>query len=177
MDKNISVKSLMKELRNGDFVLNCRMPMKYTAGFPVFGMKNRKACLTIPFSFYKVTGETDRTEVYPIKYTVTVLLPEGKPAGFEDLEIHPDFKDTDFQKQIGYFRHESIRALNKRDYAAAKEKLYGLYDKMIAALLTGEEADAAEQKEFSELLGRLMPPSLKPQYKLLDEDFYSRYLS
>ncbi|MCC8029668.1 MAG: hypothetical protein LIO75_07740 [Lachnospiraceae bacterium] len=177
MDKNISVKSLMKEIRNGEFVLNCRMPMKYTAGFPVFGMKNKKACLTIPFSFYKVTGETDRTEVYPIRYTVTVLLPEGKPAAFEDLETNPAFADVDFSEKIGYFRHESIRNLNKREYAAEEAKLYGLYDKMVAALLNGEEAGAADQKEFSELLGRLMPPSLKPQYKLLDENFYSRYLS
>lgn len=172
----ISVKEILKELGTSGFIMNCRMPMGYAAGFPILQIKNQSLCLLVPYFKVRTTGEVDKTQVFPIRYTVTLELPKGAVVKYEDLSFHPAFGKIDFSKPVGYFRHDSIKQYNKRQYAEKKEELLSFYDKVINALLFGTEYTKADEEELRRLLQIMLEPSLLPQYRALDKDFYHKYL-
>ena len=177
MENKISVKDILRKMKNDDFVLNCLMPMSYTYGLPILQIRNERLCLAIPYLRYKVTGEADKTLVYPIRYEVTVALPEKKPVEFIDLQYDNRFAKIDFSAPIGLFRHEAIKHLNKKEYEAAREELFACYDKVIDALLNGSEYTDEDEMRMCELMKMLVEPCLLPIYKALDEDFYNKYLA
>lgn len=170
------LKSLIREIKNSNFVLGCEMPLGYVEGYPILQIRNQQLCLVIPFLKYKVTGAVDKTLVFPIRYAVTVILPEKKIVKFEDLSTNPIFAKVDFEKPIGYFRHDSIKQFNKSEYKAKKDELYGMYDKIIDALLGEGDYSAEDDEAMKELAGIMLEPSLKPIYRVLDSDFYNKYL-
>lgn len=176
MEKKFSVKEMLQELKVSPFLLYCEMPMGYVEGLPILQVRNDSLCMVIPFLRYQITGKVDQTLVYPIRYTVTVELPEGKLTAFQDLRVIPQFAKVDFSKPVGLFRHDAIRHMNKKEYAAKRDELFGMYDKIVDALIHGaaytEEDDAAMRK----LMKIMVEPSLLPIYKVLDEDFYHKYL-
>lgn len=176
MKHTISVKEILKELRTNSFIINCRMQMGYAAGFPILQIKNQSLCLQIPYLKTHKTGEVDKTQVFPIRYTVTLVLPKGDVVKYEDLSFNPAFEKIDFSKPIGYFRHDSIKQYNKSQYAEKKEELFSLYDKVINALLFGAEYTKGDEEEMCRLLQIMLEPSLLPQYRVLDKDFYHKYL-
>ncbi|MCD7715857.1 MAG: hypothetical protein LUI39_05335 [Lachnospiraceae bacterium] len=181
MDKKISVKEMMDETRKmntqiGDFALNCRMPLQYRPAMPLFGKCGGKVFLTIPFNYYKITGVSDKTEVYPVRYAVTITLPDKTPVKFEDLSMSETFQTADLTKPVGYFRHDSIKDLSAVEYRELEEELYMLYNKKIEKLLSGGEENPEEERKFSGILRRILPPSLYSQYRALDPDFYYTYL-
>ena len=100
MDKKICVKEILREVKTSPFLLYCEMPMGYVEGLPILQIRNGNLCLLIPFLRYQITGEVDKTLVYPIRFAVTVLLPEGKVMGYQDLKIHPQFAKVDFTKPV-----------------------------------------------------------------------------
>ena len=177
MKKEISLKSIIKELRTSDFVLGCRMPIGYSAGLPVLQIKNGGLCLLVPYLKYKVTGEVDKTLVFPIRYTVTVELPQGTPVAFEDLSFNARFKKVDFSRPVGLFRHDSIKQYSKQEYHALRDELLTMYDKVVDALLYSSEYAEADDIRMKELLHILPEPSLLPIYKALDSDFYAKYMA
>ena len=176
MDKKISIKTLLREVKTSPFLLYCELPMGYVEGLPVLQIRNGQLCLLIPFLKYQITGKADQTLVYPIRYTVTVLLPEGKVVGFQDLGIQPQFCNVDFNKPVGLFRHEAIKQWGKKEYNAKREELLGMYDKVANALLYGEAYTEEDEQEMRTLLQTMLEPSQMPIYKVLDEDFYEKYL-
>lgn len=176
MDKKISVKALVREVKTSPFLLYCELPMGYVEGLPILQIRNNQLCLVIPFLKYQVTGKVDQTLVYPIRYTVTVLLPEGKIMGYQDLGLTPQFAKVDFTKPVGIFRHEAIKQWGKQEYAAKRDELFGMYDKVVSALLYGTEYTEEDETAMRQLLQTMVEPSQLPIYKVLDEDFYDKYL-
>lgn len=176
MKNEISLNEIIREVQRSKFVSCCAMPLGYKPALPVLKILNSKLCLVIPFVRYKITGEVDKTQVFPIKYTVTVLLPEAKPIAFEDFTYKPEFKDVSFGEPIGLFRHDSIKQFSKYEYAQKREELFGMYEKIIASLIYGENYTQEDDAEFSKLLNIMLEPSLKPFYEAIDSDFYNKYI-
>lgn len=171
------ITAVLKGLKTDPFVLNAEMPMSYVPGLPILQILNDQLCLCVPFLQYRPTGTVDQTLVYPIRYTVTLSVPEFKPLAFMDLSIHPRFANVDFSKPVGTFRHEAIRHLNKKEYDAKRNELLQQYDKVIAALIDGEAYSEKDEEDMCSLLQMLTEPSLYPIYRALDEDFYNKYLA
>lgn len=177
MKNTTEVEKLKKDLETGGFFLNCRIPPGYRTVFPILAIKNGGLCLIFPYLKYQTTGEVDRTLVFPIRYTISVELPAGKIIGFEDLEYREAFGHVDFDKPIGYFRHEEIKKYKKAEYESLYQELMEEYDKVISLLLEGGEYSPSNEKRMSELLSLLTEPFLQPMYRELDRDFYNKYLA
>ena len=177
MKTNFSIKEFIKEVKASNFVKNSSIPLEYVPGTPLFRICNSKLCLVIPFLRYKITGVVDKTYVYPIRYTVTVQLPEQKIVAFEDLSLNPMFCKVDFERPIGLFRHESIKTYTQKQFKDERNKLYATYDKIITDLLKNGKYAKADHEEFAKLLNILLEPSLKPIYKGLDKKFYEKFLN
>lgn len=175
--KKIDIKTILKEIKTSDFVLACKIPLGYLQGLPILQIKNDRLCVTIPYLKYKVTGVVDKTLVFPIRYTITLSLPDKNVIGFSDLSFEPIFKNINYSKAIGYFRHDEIKHLNKDEFKAKKDELFAEYDKVINALLYGEEYSEENEEKMCKLMKMIIEPSLLPIYKALDEDFYNKYLS
>lgn len=175
--KNVSVENIIKQIKTSDFTLNCKMPMGYSSALPILQIKNDCLCLTIPYLKYKITGVVDKTLVYPIRYTISVELPENNIIGFADLAFSKSFEKVDFNKPIGYFRHESIKNLGKKEYKEKRTQLLSLYGKLADSLLFGTEFTEEDENNMRDLLKILVEPSLYPIYKVLDRDFYNRFLA
>lgn len=176
MDKQISIKKIIKELRTSDFHLNCQMPMDYSSGFPIMQINNGSLCLLIPYLKYKPTGVVDQTLVYPIRFTITIELPQARVVKFEDLSFHPQFGKIDFNSPIGQFRHDAIKQYNKKEYFDLRDELYSLYDRVAEFLLYRADYNAVDEERTRELLMLLVEPSELPIYEILDKDFYEKYL-
>ena len=176
MSVELNMSELYRELKTNDFVLNCRLPMGYTAGYPVLAVKNDRLCMTVPFLKYKMTGKVDKTLVYPIRYLITMTLPERSIVGFEDLSVNPVFAKVDFERPIGYFRHEAVKSMTKAQYNDSRALLFSMYDKIIDTVLYDSDYTLEDDERFRELLVIMLEPSLRPIYRVIDKDFYNKYL-
>lgn len=176
MDTKISVKSILRQMHRNEFVRGCRMSMEYTYSYPILQIKNDRLCLVIPYLKYKTTGEVDKTYVYPIRYAITIVLPEMMPTEYKNLEYESRLGKVDFKTPIGLFRHDAIKHLNKKEYEATREELYACYDKVIAAILFDKEYDIEDEEKMRNILQMMVEPCQLPIYKILDEDFYNKYL-
>ena len=177
MDNRISIEKIIKEMKTSDFMLNCKMPMGYSAGLPVLQIRNGALCLMIPYLKYKITGEVDKTLVFPIRYTLVLELPEQNIVSFSDLAYNNQFESIDFSKPVGFFRHDSIKKLTKAEYQNTRHELLSLYNKLAEALVFDESFTDADDAKMRELLRLLVEPSLYPMYRALDADFYNKYLA
>ncbi len=176
MNKKIDTKKLLKSLKTNDFVLSCRMPMGYSYGIPVLEVRNGYLCMTVPYLKYHVTGEVDKTLVYPARNTITISLPDEKIVAFEDLRFNPRFAKVNFSMPVGLFRPDKLKEINKKQYEALKNELYSLYDKLIDALINDKPFSEEDNARLGELLKLLVEPCLYPIYRALDLDFYNKYL-
>lgn len=174
MKKKIS--DILKEMKTNEFILRCGMPMGYVPGLPVLQIRNDELCLTVPFLRYRVTGQPDKTLVYPIRYTATFVLPEMKPVEFQDLQYQARFGKISFGEPVGLFRHEAVRHLSRQEYQALRSELMGEYDRVIDALLNDGEYGPEHEARMAELMTMMVEPSLRPMYQALDADFYGKYL-
>lgn len=175
MNKKVNVSKILKALKTNALILNAKMPLGYGCGIPTVQIRNGYLCLTVPYLKYKMTGKVDKTLVYPIRNVATVSLPEGDVVAFEDLRYDKRFEKVDFSQPIGLFRHDAIKELSQKEYNEKIDEIYTLYDKMIAALLYGEEYSDADDLKLGELIRMIVEPSLWPIYKAIDEDFYNKY--
>ena len=71
---------------------------------------------------------------------------------------------------------DAIKQWGKKEYSAKREELLGMYDKVANALLYGEAYTEEDEQEMRTLLQTMLEPSQMPIYKVLDEDFYEKYL-
>lgn len=175
--KNIDVAQIIKNIKSSDFYYNCKIPMGYVDGYPVLSIKNSKLCLTIPFLKYKITGEVDKTLVYPIKYLITVCVSDENVVGFEDLSFNSLFRKVDFDKPVGFFRHDAVKKYNKNQFKEKRTELYNMYNKIATAILYNTPYSEAEDAQFKELFNIMLEPSLTPIYKAIDKDFCDKYLN
>ena len=175
--KDFSISKLIKNIKRSKFVNESTIPLEYVPGIPFFHMVNSEVYVTIPFLRYKATGEVDKTQVFPIRYTVTLSLPQEKIVGFQDLSVNPTFRKLDFNKAIGLFRHESVKEYTQKQFREEKSKLYACYDKILIDLVEKKRCKKSDCEEFCTLLNILLEPSLKPIYRALNKEFYTKFIS
>lgn len=176
MNIEFSTEALIKKLKTNAFILNSSMPMGYVPGLPILCILNGNLCMKVPFLKYKVTGEVDKTFVYPVKYVATITLPEEQIVAFEDLYFRDSFAKVIFSNPVGVFRHEAIKNLDKQAYDNLRSKLYAEYDKIVTSLASGQPYPASDEAEFKHLFNLLIEPSLRPFYKAIDLSFAKKYI-
>ncbi len=172
-----SIEQIKNNLKKSNFLLDCRLPMGYSQGLPILSIKNGCLCITFPYLKYQTTGEVDKTLVYPIRYAVTLELPTEKIIGYEDYEYRDAFKNIDFDKPVGLFRHKAIQQYDENQYNEIRKELMGEYDKVIQSILENADYTVSDEKRMRKLLQLLVEPSLLPMYQVIDIDFYKKYLS
>jgi len=177
MNSNFSTEALIKQLKTNAFIQNSSMPMGYVPGLPILCILNGNLCMKIPFLKYKVTGELDKTYVYPIKYVATIIVPEGQVVSFEDMSLKEAFAKVTFTDPIGTFRHEAVKGMNKEAYENLRSSLYKEYDKIVASLTNQEVYTFDDEQRFKRLLNTILEPSLRPFYKVIDPCFTNKYIS
>ncbi len=157
-------------------VVKAMVPIEYGMGLPTISICNDELLVHIPF-FKEEYRPKDQSLVFPFAYVVSAIWDSGKITEVYRTEYSDRFCGLLVNQPVGTFRHKAIQNLNKGEYLTLKEKLYELYDEVIKALTSEMEYTQAMEKEFQELLNRMMEPSLKQCYRLLDNEFYERFLS
>ncbi len=175
MSQYRSINEIFKEIRSSKPYY--MMPMGYVSGYPMLTVKSSRVCVAVPYYKYHITGEVDQTEVYPIRYVITYAVQDGVIVASEDLQKNKAFAQVDFNKPVGTFRHDSIKSLNKHQYAEKQQELYGMYDNLIAAMIENRDYPIEQLQQFKDLLSTLVPPSLKPFYQVLHPHFYRSFMA
>lgn len=153
------------------------VPMGYTPGIPVLTALQEELCVAIPFLRYKVTGEKDRTLVYPVRYVATYVIPEMLLVSFVDLAYTPAAKDIDFNKPVGFFRHKAIANLTRLEYNALRERTLAGLDSLAGYLLGGSEHNKETDSRLVRDMSRIIEPSLYPFYKSSYPKFFAKYIN
>ena len=172
-----STEALINSLKTNKFIQYSSIVMGYVPGLPILTVLNGNLCLKVPYLKYKVTGEVDKTFVYPIKYVVTISIPEGTIIGFEDLSFNKSYINVAFGSPVGTFRHDAIKNLDKKAYSNLRSILFTEYDKIVNHLAFGKEYSFDDEKHFKALLNVVLEPSLIPFYSIIDNEFASRYIT
>lgn len=176
MGKRYTTEALIRKLRTNAFILNSSMPMGYVPSLPILCILNGNLCMKIPFMKYKITGEIDKTFVYPTRYVVTILIPEEQFVAFEDLSLQDTFSKVNFSEPIGTFRHEAVKHLDKPAYDNLRSTLYEEYDKIVMSLISGKGYSSNDEIRFRTLFNTILEPSLRPFYMAIDKDFANKYI-
>ncbi len=153
------------------------IPMSYTPGIPFLSVSNEELCINVPFLRYKVTGEKDKTLVYPIRYVVTYVIPENIMIRFVDLAYTPLASKIDFNKPVGHFRHRAIADLNRDQYNALRRDTLDALNHVAAEMLGEEDEDPETDTRLYELMSRIVEPSLYPIYHKLAPSFFKKYIN
>lgn len=153
------------------------IPIGYNPGIPMLSVKEDNLCLIIPYLRYKITGEKDKTLVFPIRYVVDYVVPEFQLVKFEDLAFNQAYDKVDFDKPCGYFRHKAIEDITQKEYQFLRETtLYG-FDKVADVLLNGQLYTVADYNTMACQLQKIVEPSLWGFYRVLAPDFYNKYFT
>lgn len=176
MNSNFSTESIIHGLKKNKFIQYSNIVMGYAPGLPILVNINGRLCMKVPYLKYRVTGQLDNTLVFPIRYVVTISLPEGAIVGFEDMSFNKAFSKVEFEIPVGRFRHEAVRNMNKTEYANSRSKLFAEYDKIIKHIVLGGTYSDYDEKRFKTLLNIILEPSLVPFYSAIDSEFVGRYV-
>lgn len=174
---NTAISRLYKSLKSREEV-RALIPMGYVAGMPIIAIKNEQLVAQVPFLRYKITGEVDRTLVFPIRYIMEYLVPEGHAVGFKDLAMEPEYADYNFDQVIGFFRHQAVKHLDREAFMKLKEQILAQYDKLVSFLI-GESEDytPTDDQTLASNLQTIIEPFVIKQYASLNNDFYNKYLT
>ena len=176
MNKIFSTEALIHSLKSNKLIQHSNISMGYVPGLPIISILNGNLCMKVPYLKYKVTGEVDKTFVYPIKFIVTISIPEETVIGIEDLSFNESFADVEFNNPIGLFRHDAIKNLNKEAYSNLRKALYVEYDKIVSYLTDRGAYTLTDESHFKSLFNVILEPSLYPFYRAIDTDFTNKYL-
>lgn len=157
--------------------LQAIIPMGYTPGIPMLSVKQDNLCLIVPFLRYKITGEKDKTQVFPIRFVAEYLIPEGVMIKFEDFAYTPLSEKLDFNKACGLFRHKAIEKLSKQEYEILRTKTLESLDKVAEVLLEGITYSKTDHELLCSQLQTIVEPSLWSFYQLLAPEFYNKYFT
>ena len=172
MEKLIKIDELIKKVKQSPIAKEL-IPMEFGSGWPIISIRKGKIAISIPY--YKVIlCENEKTELYPLYYLITVVLPNYEIIEFSNLKFDKRFSQVDFSAVAGYFRHEGIMNLNKSEYADEKQKLYDFYDELIFSI--SNSVTFKNEEKMQELFSRLLEPGLSCFYKMLSNSFYERYM-
>lgn len=147
------------------------IPQELVSGWPCIHKAGRTLCITIPY--YTRLAAQERIALFPIYCAVT--YPLGNHERLMDFTIYPnqkDWRDVDYTKPVGYFRHAALADVKtKGEYQALCRELYAYYDEMVASILAGKPFE--NEEKMSVLFTKLMEPGQYPQYLRINKKFYS----
>lgn len=149
------------------------IPAELASGWPCIRKAGGKLCVVIPY-FNRRPVENGYA-LYPIYCSVTILwnVP-GKMLDFTIYPLQEDWKDVDYSKPSGFFKHKALEDVRTRDeYIALCDRLYGYYDEMVLAVSENRPFDG--EREMAGLFSKLMEPSLYPFYEKINKKFYSNF--
>lgn len=153
------------------------IPMGYVPGLPILTVKNQCLVAIVPFLRYKMTGVKDHTLVFPIRYIMEFSLPNSTLVKFVDLAMERQFSEIDFKKAMGFFRHDAIKHLDKSAYHELRIETLSLYDKLCDMLVYDASYSDNDDIHLRQNLKLLLEPSLYGYYKVIDIDFFNKYLN
>lgn len=153
------------------------IPVGYNPGIPMLSIKEDNLCLIIPYLRYKITGEKDKTLVFPIRYVAEYLIPEYQLVRFDDLAYSKIASKIDFDKPCGYFRHKAIEDLTQEEYQSLRKETLYSFDKVADVLLNGLQYTIADENTMSCQLQKIVEPSLWGFYRVFAPDFYNKYFT
>lgn len=165
-----TVASLLKEVRR-TALFRERVPMEAGIGWPIPIRRGWRVDLLLPL--YGFGREDGRTRLYPPFGTVTVDQLTGVPRDYVDLRATRPWRVASPPEPIGRFPHDAVRG-PAGAYLKARARLLECYDELCASMRN--DTPFGSEREFGELLGRLVEPALLPYYRVLGPAFYERYL-
>lgn len=174
MSEMKAIADIYSELAGNAYMLRDVLPLGYGAGLPMLKMMDGKLCLQVLYWKCVVTGEKNKNLIYPARYVLSFSLPELKVVESLDLIKAEKFKAVEFDKPVGIFPHEALRGLNKKQYIELRKGLYKALDMLVQNELDGIKDEVVEQ-EVAKAFTRLLEPSLKPIYQLLNSQFIAKY--
>lgn len=155
---------LLQEVRR-TALFRARVPMEAGIGWPIPDERHGVVRLVLPiFGMHRADG---RTMLYAPFARVTVDYNSGVPV--EHVAIRPPEVRPE---PVGVFPHEAVRG-SAGQYRCDRARLLELYDELADALASGTVFD---DREFADLLGRLVEPGLLPYFRRSGSDFYQRFL-
>ncbi len=171
--ETVSVRDFLKKISRS-MTGKENIPLDHGAGLPMLEIAGDYLLVSV-FYYRCVFGKNDTSRIYPPEIMISADYPSGTIARLELLRTREIYRDIDFKKPIGTFRHEAVKHLDRGGYMKKKEELYALLDRQIA-YLGGEGAftrdDAAELRSLYMLLAE---PSLLPYYKNMSESFFRQF--
>lgn len=176
MNRTFSTEELLNSLKTDKFIMHSNITMGYVPGLPILCILNGNLCMKVPYLKYKVTGEVDKTFVYPTKFVVTIAIPEQVIVKIEDLAYDKSFSSVEFNNPVGLFRHDAIKDLDKRTYTNMRKELYAEYDRIINHLTSNGTYETNDELRFKSLLNTILEPSLHPFYQAIDSEFSNKYI-
>ena len=176
MNRTFSTEELLNSLKTDKFILHSNITMGYVPGLPILCILNGNLCMKVPYLKYKVTGEVDKTFVYPTRFVVTISIPEQIIVKIEDLAYDSSFSNVEFSNPVGFFRHDAIKDLDKKAYTNMRKKLYAEYDRIVNHLTSNSAYAANDELRFKSLLNTIIEPSLHPFYQAIDSEFANKYI-
>lgn len=156
--------------------IRATVPMGYTPGIPVLSVRQDNLCVEVPFLRYKVTGEKDRTLVFPIRYVATYLVPEMQLIAFVDFAYTHIADTTDFDRPVGLFRHKAIADLNREQYNRLRDDTLAHLDILALSMLGECHEDPDNESKLREEMGRIIEPSLYSCYRIMSQSFFKKYI-
>lgn len=152
------------------------IPMGYSPGIPVLTSRQGELCVDIPFLRYRITGQKDRTLVFPVKFVATYVVPEMNMVSFVNLAFTDMAKNVDFNKPVGFFRHEAIADLTRQQYDELREHTLTCLDRLAYCLLNGGN-DPENEENLANDMSLIVEPSLYPFYKSLSPKFFLKFIN
>ena len=148
------------------------IPMELSSGWPSVSIKNAQICITVPF-FRMQPGSEGKIALFPLSCLFTLTWPHAMVVEFASLRYRKEYKNIDFAKPVGIFKHEAVKDLPKDEYIAKRNELFALYDQLLDSI-TNRKAFEKEE-EMRGLFRIMMEPSLYPMYKHIAQKFFETY--
>lgn len=149
------------------------VPSELASGWPCIRMVGSRLCVVIPY-FNRRPSEKGFA-LYPIYCSATIMWKNpDKVLDFTIYHTLPEWKDVDYSKPVGIFKHKALADVETRgEYLMLCDRLYHYYDEMVQAVL--ERRPFEEEEEMAKLFSKMMEPSLYPYYERINKKFYSNF--
>ena len=167
--KDIHIYEIINKFNRSDFRKNS-IPMGLVSGWPSIRKIGKTIAITLPY--FSRVREKDKIALYPLYCSVT--FPVKNIDRILDFTIFPNqesWKNIDYSKPIGYFKHKALSDVNtKEEYEALCQQLYSYYDDMIDDIINGRPF--SNENKMRKLFSKLMEPDHLPQYLKINKKFY-----
>lgn len=170
----VLIEDFLKRI-NTSTVVRSNIPMGLGMGFPMLNIVGDNLLVSV-FYYRSILRPEDQTLLMPPEYQISVDYPSGKLVSFRNLRLDSGYRNLNFDKPAGTFRHEAIKGLDRAEYKQKKQELFSLMDKLVAFLGEEGEFGSEEEIELSQLFSMLAEPPLYSFYQAMAPQFYQRFI-